>query len=67
MLRRTVKAAFSQRRKTLRNALSSIGLPKDAIATALESAAIDGTRRAESLSVAEFVTLSDAFSALEDK
>lgn len=64
MLRRTVKAAFSQRRKTLRNSLASIGLPKDTITHALEVASIDGTRRAESLSVAEFVTLSDAFTQL---
>lgn len=61
MMRRVVKAAFSQRRKTLRNSLASLGVDKASIATALEKAGIDEQRRAESLSVAEFVALSDAF------
>jgi 16S rRNA (adenine1518-N6/adenine1519-N6)-dimethyltransferase len=45
-----VKTAFGQRRKTLRNALRSI-LPPDALADALMD------KRAEQLSVAEFVYL----------
>lgn len=61
MMRRVVKAAFSQRRKTLRNSLASLGVDKARIAMALEKAGIDEQRRAESLSVAEFVALSDAF------
>lgn len=61
MMRRVVKAAFSQRRKTLRNSLASLGADKASIATALEKAGIDEQRRAESLSVAEFVALADAF------
>lgn len=61
MMRRVVKAAFSQRRKTLRNSLASLGVDKAIIAMALEKAGIDEQRRAESLSVAEFVTLADAF------
>ena len=61
MMRRVVKAAFSQRRKTLRNSLASLGVDKASIATALEKAGIDEQRRAESLSVTEFVALSDAF------
>lgn len=61
MMRRVVKAAFSQRRKTLRNSLASLGVDKASIATALEKAGIDEQRRAESLSVAEFVALADAF------
>lgn len=61
MMRRVVKAAFSQRRKTLRNSLASLGIDKAHIAAALESAGIDEQRRAESLSVAEFVALADAF------
>lgn len=59
VFRLVVKAAFSQRRKTLFNCLKS-GLP---LATAdiqavLADTAIDGQRRAETLSVVEFATLS---------
>ena len=58
---RVVQAAFGQRRKTLRNALSSGLLPLDASAAvhALEASGIDPRRRAETLSVQEFVTLSN--------
>src|SRR5690606_6274500 len=48
---RVVKAAFNQRRKTLRNALSGI-VPKDKMD---ENPALD--RRAEQLAVADFVLL----------
>ena len=46
-----VKAGFNQRRKTLRNALRSAGLPVDAVPE--ETLA----KRAEQLSVGEFITL----------
>ena len=61
VLRRVVKAAFSQRRKTLRNSLSSLRCDKALIKQALEAAGIEDSRRAETLSVAEFVALADAF------
>lgn len=61
VLPRVVKAAFSQRRKTLRNSLSSLGCDKALIKQALEAASIEDSRRAETLSVAEFVALADAF------
>ena len=48
-----VAAAFSQRRKTLRNALSSLVTPDE-----FAAAGIDAQRRGETLSVAEFVALS---------
>jgi len=51
---RVVAAAFSQRRKTLRNALKPLGV------TGFENAGIDLGRRGETLSVAEFVALADA-------
>ncbi len=60
-----VKAAFGQRRKTLKNALAGGDLhvdPKTA-ADALEASGIDPVRRAETLTVAEFVRLSNALSA----
>lgn len=54
----TANAAFAQRRKTLRNSLrSSLALSDDALSPALEKAGIDGSRRAETLSVEEFLIL----------
>lgn len=58
---KTVKAAFSQRRKTLLNCISSFfGIPKDEIKILMESCNIDPLRRGETLSMAEFAALSDA-------
>ena len=58
---RTIKAAFSQRRKTLRNALvgSELHLPADTASEALARARIEPSRRAETLDVQEFVILSN--------
>lgn len=58
---RVVKAAFSQRRKTLANSLAG-GLKRErpAMAAALQKADIEPTRRAETLSIAEFAALSQA-------
>jgi 16S rRNA (adenine1518-N6/adenine1519-N6)-dimethyltransferase len=59
MLFQVIKAAFGNRRKTLKNALVASGLrinPKTA-KQALESAGIDASRRAETLSVTEFIAL----------
>jgi 16S rRNA (adenine1518-N6/adenine1519-N6)-dimethyltransferase len=52
---RIVMAAFTQRRKTLRNALKSIEADE-----AFANSGIDLARRGETLSVAEFVTLADS-------
>jgi 16S rRNA (adenine1518-N6/adenine1519-N6)-dimethyltransferase len=61
-----VGAAFGKRRKTLRNALlgSNLGLREESVSAALRLAGIDPKRRAETLSVREFVTLTNAFSSL---
>ena len=58
-----IKAAFGKRRKTLKNSLSGSGLGIDAnIAnTILNKAGIDPVRRAETLTVEEFVKLSNSF------
>jgi 16S rRNA (adenine1518-N6/adenine1519-N6)-dimethyltransferase len=58
---RVVKAAFGKRRKTLRNALSQsdLGLGPDDCERLLQAAHIDPMQRAERLSVAEFVALSN--------
>lgn len=63
MFFRVVRAAFGQRRKTLANALSGIGASKDLVRRALEEADIDAQRRGETLHLAEFARLADAFSA----
>ena len=56
---RVVQAAFGQRRKTLRNALSGalLNLDNTSAAAVLEQSGIDPRRRAETLSVEEFVNL----------
>jgi 16S rRNA (adenine1518-N6/adenine1519-N6)-dimethyltransferase len=57
---RLVRAAFGQRRKTLANALRGGGLGSAArIGEALDRAAIDGARRAETLTLEEFARLAD--------
>lgn len=60
---RVVKAVFGQRRKTLMNALKGGGFPKEAVRDALETSGIDPTRRGETLTLAEFGRLADAFAA----
>ncbi len=52
-----VRAAFGQRRKSLVNALTSLGLEKAAVQAALEAAGIDPGRRGESLSLEEFAAV----------
>jgi 16S rRNA (adenine1518-N6/adenine1519-N6)-dimethyltransferase len=55
-LARTTEAAFGQRRKMLRQSLKSMG--GEALLTSL---GIDPTRRAETLSVEEFVAIANAY------
>ncbi|WP_378943443.1 16S rRNA (adenine(1518)-N(6)/adenine(1519)-N(6))-dimethyltransferase RsmA [Mesorhizobium sp. ANAO-SY3R2] len=55
VLGRVTEAAFGQRRKMLRQSLKSLGGEK-----LLEKVGIDPTRRAETLSVEEFVALAEA-------
>jgi 16S rRNA (adenine1518-N6/adenine1519-N6)-dimethyltransferase len=63
LLFQIVRAAFGKRRKTLRNALlgGNLGFADEGISAALELGGIDFQRRAETLSVKEFVTLSNSF------
>ncbi len=57
---KTVKAAFSQRRKTLLNCLSaSFPIPKEVLSQILISADIEPSRRGETLDINEFGALSD--------
>lgn len=63
---RVVKGAFSQRRKTLSNTLSSsFGLPKGQTAQWLESAGVSPSLRAEQLSMEQFAQIANAFTALQ--
>ncbi len=57
---RVVRAAFGQRRKTIGNALKSLGLPRDILQGALSKAGIDPLRRGETLSLSEFAALAGA-------
>ena len=63
LFHRLVKAAFGQRRKTLNNALKTLQLDGAQVQAALAQSEIDATRRGVTLSVAEFVALSNALSA----
>jgi 16S rRNA (adenine1518-N6/adenine1519-N6)-dimethyltransferase len=58
-----VRAAFSQRRKMIANALGpALGLGVDAAREALTAAGIDPSRRAETLTIQEFGTLTSQLS-----
>lgn len=60
---KVVKAAFSQRRKTLLNTLSHyFSLPKDLLRENLESAGISSSLRAEALTIEDFAIVSTVVS-----
>ncbi|HSF66779.1 MAG TPA: 16S rRNA (adenine(1518)-N(6)/adenine(1519)-N(6))-dimethyltransferase RsmA [Nitrospiraceae bacterium] len=60
VLRRLVKAAFAHRRKTLTNSLRDEGYELPSITGTLQRLDIAPTRRAETLSVEEFILLAHA-------
>jgi 16S rRNA (adenine1518-N6/adenine1519-N6)-dimethyltransferase len=64
-----VQAAFGRRRKTMRNALSGslLDLKVDQAERALQAVSIDPRRRAETLSVAEFVVLTNHIAQQREK
>ena len=62
---RLTKAGFSQKRKMLRNTLSAgLHLPREQVDALLTQAAIDPQRRAQTLSMQEWGTLTDQYLAL---
>ncbi len=62
--KRVVKAGFLQRRKKLSNSLKASGFFTTAqITAALASSGVDGSRRAETLEIPEFIALSNALLA----
>lgn len=54
-----IRASFNMRRKTLWNALKSLGFSKDLLEKALQECDIDPKRRGETLSIHEFADLSN--------
>jgi len=59
---RLIKIAFAQKRKTMRNALAAgLGWQTARVQNLLEKAQIDGQRRAETLSIAEWQNLVSVF------
>jgi 16S rRNA (adenine1518-N6/adenine1519-N6)-dimethyltransferase len=70
-LARVVKAAFATRRKTLKNTLaaraSALGLANPEVLATLQALDIDPGRRGETLSVSQFVTLSNELLARREK
>lgn len=63
---KVIKAAFGRRRKTLRNSLagSELHIDTTTATTALERSGIDPQRRAETLSVKEFISLSKSLKVI---
>lgn len=57
--RKTVKAAFAQRRKNIKNCLLSGGFSKESIAKAMENLGMNENTRGEKLSIEDFGRLSE--------
>lgn len=57
--RKTVKAAFAQRRKNIKNCLLSGGFSKESITNAMESLGFNENTRGEKLSIEDFGRLSE--------
>lgn len=67
LFKAVVRSAFGTRRKTLLNALASLGYEKVIVLEALADAGIDPGRRGETLSIDEFAALTRAFLPLKDR
>lgn len=61
-----VRAGFSHRRKTLLNSMRNAGFSPHEMKLAFTGAGIDGTRRAETLSIEEFANLTHALLEVRD-
>jgi 16S rRNA (adenine1518-N6/adenine1519-N6)-dimethyltransferase len=63
---KVARAAFNQRRKTLRNSLTrggGFGAPPEAVLAALDAAGIDPGRRPQTLDLADFARLASEIRA----
>ena len=59
-----VRAVFTRRRKTLANALRAVDTAGErSFGPVLKEAGLDGRRRPETLTLAEFARLADAYAA----
>ena len=68
MFFKCVKAGFGQRRKTLLNSISSMGIySKDIVDICLSEVGIDSKRRAETLTIEEFIKISNELSLKGNK
>ena len=68
MFFRVARAGFAQSRKQLRNALRhGLALSLDQVVSALDTAGVDPQRRAETLSIEEWVATSNAFVRARDR
>jgi 16S rRNA (adenine1518-N6/adenine1519-N6)-dimethyltransferase len=54
---RLVRAGFSQKRKQLKNNLRQLGYNQDEVTAVLQAAGIDGRRRAQTLTVSEWIAI----------
>lgn len=61
--RKTIKAAFSQRRKTLKNCLVGAGFDREKVAQVISQMNLDENIRGEKLSIAQFGELSELLKA----
>ena len=61
--RKTIKAAFSQRRKTLKNCLVGAGFDKEKVAQVISQMGLDENIRGEKLPIAQFGELSELLKA----
>lgn len=60
-LERVAAVAFGQRRKMVRQSLKALGLGSDGLATLLKDVGLQGTERAETLSLETFVSLARGY------
>ena len=67
LFRRIVRAAFSHRRKTILNSLERgmVSLPRETLDEALRRCLIDPKRRAETLTIDDYIRLTSALTAKE--
>ena len=63
--RKTIKAAFGQRRKNVKNALVNGGFDKEKVQTALKDLGIDENTRGESLSIETLGKISEELCKLK--
>jgi len=62
---RVVRAAFSQRRKTLANSVSSGGFSKQIVIEAIKNTGLEASIRPEQLSMEDFIAFSEALKAVQ--